>query len=139
MAHPDLDQLVDFCLGFAQSQLKKNGSFFPFAATVLEGGRIAPLAVHSGDDKPSADALIKELAEIIVGVTSRGEADAVAICYDGRVSIAGGGGRKKDSITVVLEHRNGESIAIYLPYSKKLFGYKYDPIIATANDRRFFG
>jgi len=102
------------------------------------GGTISPLAAHTNDENPSGDALIHDLANVIRSLTASGDADAVAICYDGRVLEAGIQKAKRDAITVALEHRNGESVSVYLPYAKKLFGYRYEPMIAAAKERRFF-
>ena len=139
MAHPDLDRLVDFCVKFAQDQLKKRGAFYPFAATVWPSGELTPLAIYSGDDSPKPQALIDEFTELLKNLAQSGEAHATALCYDSRVSTAGNQSEKKDAIAVSLEHSNGEAVIVYLPYRKKLFGgYNYDSIIGVAGGRKFF-
>jgi len=40
MAHPDLDQLLNAVLPFAQQMLSKHGEFFPFGASMTIDGEI---------------------------------------------------------------------------------------------------
>jgi hypothetical protein len=137
MAHPDLDRLLSFCLPFAQEMLKKRDEFYPFAATVLINGELNPLAINSGEEHPSAKKMIDELTGVLKHNSAKGELQAAAICYDGRVTVQSD--EKKDAITVFLEHSNGESVTIYLPYSKKfLRGYQYEPIIGVEAERKIF-
>jgi hypothetical protein len=50
VAHPDLDQLLNALLRFAQDQVVKHGSFLPFGATMTTEGEIRLAAAHLGDD-----------------------------------------------------------------------------------------
>ncbi len=138
MAHPDLDRLLSFCIPFAQDQLKKRGEFYPFAANVLPDGQLNPIAIDDGSaDKPVPSEMIGEFVTFFRGFASRGVLEAVAICYDGRVTLPGK--EKQDAVTVFLEHSNGESTTIYIPYTKrKLLGYKFDQLVGVEADRRIF-
>jgi hypothetical protein len=139
VAHPDLDRLLDFSLRFAQDMLKKRGTFYPFAATVQTDGELKPLAIHSGTETPQPRALLDQFSEVLKNLARNGEALATALCFDGLVSSEGDEKRKKDAIAVALEHSNGESAVVYLPYSKKFFGgYSYAPLIAIAGERKYF-
>jgi hypothetical protein len=40
MAHPELDELLDTLLPFAQQMLQKHGEFFPFGAAMTSSGEI---------------------------------------------------------------------------------------------------
>jgi hypothetical protein len=137
MAHPDLDRLLDFCIPFAQDQLKKRDQFYPFAAAIHSDGEITPLAIDDGNDKPVPTEMIAAFIELLRSFVPKGGLEATAICYDGRVTVPGKD--KQDAITVSLEHVNGEVATIYLPYSKKLFrGYQYGEIIGTAEEPKIF-
>jgi hypothetical protein len=137
MAHPDLDRLLDFCIPFAQDQLKKRGEFYPFAARVNAEGTLNPLAIYEGDEKPVPTEMITSLVALLQSLVPKGELLASAICHDGRVTVPGK--EKQDAITVSLEHSNGEAVTIYLPYSKKfLRGYQYEAIIGSAAEPRIF-
>ena len=41
MAHPELDQLLNFALEFAQKMLKEHGEFYPFGASMGMDGKIS--------------------------------------------------------------------------------------------------
>ena len=139
MAHPDLDRLVDYCLRLAQDLLKKSGKFYPFAATMKPDGEIGLLALHSSEEKPLSQTLIDQLTELLKTLAHKEEARAAALCFDSRVSTDGNAAHKRDAIAVALEHSNGESVTVFLPYKKKFFGgRKYDPMIAAARERQFF-
>jgi hypothetical protein len=119
--------------------LKKRGAFYPFAATVTPDGDLKPLAIDSGDETPQPKVLLDQFSEVLRNLASDGEAIATALCFDSLVSAGGDEKRKKDSIAVALEHSNGESAVVCLPYRKKFFGgYSYDPLIAVPGERRFF-
>lgn len=139
MAHPDLDQLVNFCLPFAQNQLKKRGAFLPFAATVGSDGAINPLAVLPDDEQPDSQHLIDLQTDLITKLVAEGQVQATAICWDGSLSVDGPDGTKQDAVTVALEHSGGESILVFLPYRKRfLLGYGYDELIAHPGEKKFF-
>jgi len=137
MAHAYLDQLVSFCLPFAQDQLGKRGEFYPFAATVHFDGALTPLAIDDGDERPKPSEMILRFVELIRSFVPRGGLEASAICYDGLVSLEGR--PKRDAITVELEHANGECVKIFQPYKKRLIrGYAFDPLVAIQGERRIF-
>jgi hypothetical protein len=139
VAHPDLDRLLNSCLQFAQEALKKRKAFYPFAATIGTDGELKQHAVYSGNDHPQPQTLIDEFTLVLKDLAQKGEAVATAICYDSRVSTDGSSERKKDAIAVTLEHSNGESVLVFLPYNKKLLGgFSYDPLIAQVGEHKFF-
>ncbi|HWB83256.1 MAG TPA: hypothetical protein VG675_03890 [Bryobacteraceae bacterium] len=139
MAHPDLDRLLDYSLRFAQESLEKRGSFYPFAATVQPDGELKPVAVYSGEETPHVHVLLDMLSEKLKTLALKRETLATAVCYDSLVSPDGDVRRKTEAIVVSLEHADGESVIVYLPYSKKLFGrYNYSSLVAIAGERKHF-
>ena len=110
-AQNDLDAFLNAVLPFAEQSLAKRGEFFPFGAAAAEAdGTIAMLATDSdlGDQPPS---------QLVLNALYRGaraEAEtrrAVAFVADVR---AGNG----DAIRVELEHREGTTLVILLPYTR---------------------
>lgn len=142
VAHPDLDRLMNFCVPFAQQRLAEDGRFHPFAATLHSSGEITPQATYTGEEHPEVHELVKDYTHLLKNIASRGEASAAALCFDYCLPITGepsaDRAKKKDAIAIGLEHCNGESVTVYLPYSKLAEGYAYDPIIAVARAREFF-
>lgn len=132
MAHPALDRLMDFCLRFAQSMLAKNGTFHPFAATVNGAGELSPVAVPLGEEVPTSRALVQQYTVLLKDLAAAGEIAAAALCYE--MPLADG-----DSITVSLEHTNGESVTVYQPYREESKGkFRFDSPVATTSPRKFF-
>jgi hypothetical protein len=137
MAHPDMDDLLSYCIPAAQDLLTNNGEFYPIAATKGKDGLLTPRAIYSGNEHPKSSEMIDEFVALFRNEGLREGLEAVAICYDGRVSVDGQ--TKKDAITIFLEHNNGECVTVYVPYSKKVFrGYSYEAIIASAAEPRVF-
>lgn len=129
----DLDELLNVALGFAQSQLQKHGGFFPYAAAVGSDGQPKMLAALSDpqDEHPKSidviDACIRMLA------SQRATIRAAAVVSDVRLPEVGG-----DAIAVDLEHAEGHTIRVLLPYKKHRFrkGIEYGAMQAEAGQRR---
>jgi hypothetical protein len=102
--------LLDAVVPFAQQQLDKRGEFFPFGATVGTGGQVALMAADPGrGEHPESQSVLESLYE---GVRAdRGSRRAAAFVAD--VLLEG-----QDAIRVELEHAEGTSIVVALPYSR---------------------
>ncbi len=137
MAHPDLDRLLEYCVPFAQQQLKKRGEFYPFAVQILAEGELNPVAIDDGVETPVPSEMITAFIDLFRHFAPQSALEAVAICYDGRVTVPGK--EKQDAITVFLEHSNGECVTVYIPYIKKILrGYQYEDVIGSKAERRVF-
>jgi hypothetical protein len=139
VAHPDLDRLLKYCLPFAQDQILQSGAFVPFAASLQRDGEVSALAVNDGKWQLEAQAMIGEFTAILKDMAVRRRILGGAICFDSKVGKRDDPTRKQVAIAVSLEHENGECMTVYVPYRKKMLGgYKYEPIIAVASDRKLF-
>lgn len=133
MAHPDLDSLLDALLPFAQQQLEKRGEFFPFGASMGVDGKIAYVAAQLHDEQPPSQEVIDVLVSGLQRSAESGELRAAGVCLDVR-TIPPGSSEKTDAICVRVE-RQGEAVAIYLPYRKPRLGKtKYGELFATAGE-----
>ena len=138
MAHPDLDELLDALLPFAQEMLAKHGEFYPFGAAVETDGEISAQAAQPDDEDANAPEFIEMLVTGLRAEAARGAIRAAGICYDARV-VPPGETEKTDAIACRLEHQNGEAVVTFLPYRKGLLGrYKYAELFATEGDRTIF-
>jgi hypothetical protein len=138
MAHPDLDQLLNVALEFAQKMLKQHGEFFPFGASMALDGKITMDGATTGKEKPPSQELLDLLSESYTERANKGELRAAAVCADVRVPPPGSEA-KTDAIQVGLEHANGEAVTVFLPYQKGWFGrVRYGNLFASARDRQFF-
>jgi hypothetical protein len=138
MAHPDLDNLLNALLPFAQQMLAKHGEFYPFGATMSTDGQIVLAAVYDDDERPPSQQLIDSTAHEFRQQAAAGEIRAAGICYDVR-TILPGETEKTDAICLGLEHQAGQCMSVFLPYKKGWFGkVKYGGLFATKKDAQFF-
>lgn len=137
MAHPDFDELLNVLIPFAQQQLKKNGGFFPFGATVTSGGEVVCNAGYD-DGAAEADGLIELLTEVFRREAADGKIRSAALCFDGR-TIPPGQSNKTDAICIRMENRDEPASTVFLPYKKGWFGkYSYGELFAAAKEKQFF-
>ncbi len=120
MAHPDFDPLVNWLLPFAKQMLAENGEFHPFAAMMKTDGEIVAVGVQL-DDGASTQEVLDFMVQALRAEATRGEIKASGICLDVR-TIPPGSDQKTDAICVRLEHVEGDTVEVYLPYRKKFFG-----------------
>jgi hypothetical protein len=137
MAHQDLNDLADYCIGFARQMLGKHGEFYPFGASIGTDGKLAVDGVLLDDEHPPSLTVIERYTEVYHARAKNGELVAAALCWDSRVSI--GNSPKTDAISIGLEHSNQESVTVFVPYKKLLFrGYQYGELTATRREPQFF-
>lgn len=111
VAQDDLDMLANSTLGFATEQLEAHGEFYPFAHAVdLAGGLTGLVPPEELGDHPESAAVAESLIE--VAKERIDQLRAVAFAADVTVEELGG-----DAIRVLAEHREGTTVALYLPYS----------------------
>ena len=138
MAHPDLDALLSPLLTFAQQMLSKQGTFFPFGASMKSDGQIAMAAGHTGDERPDPVAVIELLVNGFQEQAATRVIRAAGVCIDMRV-VPPGASEKTDAICAQLEHSEGQCVDVYLPYKKGWLGrFKFGEIFASPRDGRIF-
>jgi len=138
MPHPDLEQLLNALIPFAQEMLKKHGEFYPFGASVDAKGEVAAQAADPGEENPDSQVVIEMLLAGMREEAKRGEIRAAGICYDSRL-VPPGKTEKTDAIACRLEHQNGEAIQTFVPYRKGFLGrYKYDELLAGEGEQAIF-
>jgi hypothetical protein len=138
MAHPDLNQLLDSSLKFAQKMLGERGGFLPFGYAMDPAGKVAMYGAATGDEHPPSRELLNLLAGAFATKAKARELRAIAICSDVLVTLPGTS-EKTDAISVGLEHLNGEAVTVFLPYRKKPAGQvEYGSLCALRRDRQFF-
>jgi len=138
VAHPDLDTLLNPLLSFAQQLLAKQGTFFPFGASMQTDGEIAMAAGYTGDLRPEPVEIIELLVQGFLEEAATGAIRAAGICIDMRV-VPPGGTDKTDAICAQLEHLEGDCVDVYLPYKKGWLGrFKFGQIFAVSREARVF-
>jgi hypothetical protein len=125
-------------MSFAQQMLSKRGAFYPFGETIKKNGEIVMVGASDGSDAPSAPDLLQILTDSPRAQATTGEIKADGLCVDVRVCRPGESA-KKDAIHCGLEHAVGESVDVYMPYRKRLFGrIEYGEIFASPRAPQIF-
>lgn len=138
MAHPDLDELLNMLIPFAQQMLAQDGEFFPFGSAMNAEGKIEAHAAFDGSEQPPSEQLIDLMTQGFREQAAAGKIRAAAICYDVR-AIPPGQSEKTDAICVSAEHQNGEAVDVFMPYKKGWFGkISYGEIFGAKRNREFF-
>lgn len=112
-AQDDLDGLLNAVLPFAEQTLAKYGEMFPFGAAVSAEGQIEMMAADpgQGDQPPSA-----EIVDLLYEAARESAGTLRAVAFVADVRIEGG-----DAIRIELEHREGTSLALVIPYTRSRF------------------
>lgn len=138
MANPQLDELLETLLPFAQDMLRKEGEFFPFGASIGQDDKVILNSTYDGNEHPESKDVIALLSEAFKQEAKDKQIKAVGICFDVFVTLPNTN-NKVDAIQCSLEHLNGESISVYVPYSKSFFGgIKYGEIFVQTKERQIF-
>lgn len=116
----DCEIVMNFGLPLAEEMLKRHGEFLPFGAAMRANGEIVCLGAYDGRSYPSLAGsftdLIRSLKEAFVAGARRREYQATALFYEVTVAAAGSGERL-DAVAVSLNHRDGYSVIVLLPFS----------------------
>ena len=125
----DLDELLGQLGVLAKTLLIRNGEFFPFGATISKRGRYALVVPVPEADRPTAhDVVDAVFAEI------RSTRDTLRACGTVAMATTASG---VDAVRIELEHCEGSSIVVALPYAKGDLGaFAYGDLEARRAERR---
>ena len=82
----DIEQLIQYSIGFADELLNKHKEFYPFASYISVVGELVPIRVNSEEEFPDSHELIIELLEVLNNIQESGDLVAYAIAIDSRVT-----------------------------------------------------
>jgi len=80
MANPDLEELLNTLVPFAQQMLSEHGEFYPFGASIDAPGELACVAGDTGEEQPDSKEVIDLLVRGFREEAKRGRIRAAAIC-----------------------------------------------------------
>ena len=116
----DCEAVMNFGLPLAGEMLKRHGEFLPFGAAMRPNGEIICLGAYDGRAYPSLAGsftdLIGSLKEAFVAGARRQEYLATALFYEVSITSAGSG-ESLAAVAISLNHRDGYSVIVLLPYS----------------------
>jgi hypothetical protein len=135
-AQEDLDQLLNALLPFAQQMLGQHGEFFPFGAVIRPDGEIRMAAADAGASRPAPEDVLTAVEDSLRADAASGAITAAGTAANVTVDLGDG---PSDAIVVDLDHADGESVRVFLPYSAgEAGGYVYGELVGGEGDRRFF-
>lgn len=139
MAHQDLDRLMNHCAAVAQKALARGGELAPFGAAIRLGGALISVFPDVAGKGMTGPAIVETLMQALRRLAREQQVAALALCYDGRVSLEDDPELKRDAIGIGLEHANGESVEVFVTYRRRrLLGYKFGATFALPRTRSFF-
>ena len=130
---PELAALVDPLLQFSEMCLRKHHNFLPHAAVLTERGevQIVAAAPNMKGDFTNSTEVLPLLHE---GLRARAkELPLKAIGIAENVTVTLEGQRATKAVKVLFEHKRGLTVALYLPFEKKLLrGYTFGTTFTLA-------
>jgi|SRR5579884_3489483 len=119
-AKEDCERLMNAGLPMAAQVLRQHGGFLPFASALRPNDEIVYLGAYDGRDfRPLIGAesdLIDALKDALVAGAQRQEYMATALFCDVGFTLPAQH-EKTDAIAVSLDHRDGYSVLVLLPYT----------------------
>lgn len=102
-------------LPVAERMLKQYGEFYPYGGCMRLDGSITHIGATDADtDHPKSRDVIFVLKDSLREMANRRECKAVAMVFDVSTTLPNGG--KSDAIQVNIEHADGCSVEVFLPY-----------------------
>lgn len=127
----DLDELLSQLAVLAKALIIRNGEFFPFGASIGKRGKYTLVTPVPEADQPTShdvvDAILSEIRSTRATLRACGVA-AMAATAEGA-----------DAVRIELEHVEGSSLVIALPYARGDFGaFAYGDMEALRAERRIW-
>jgi hypothetical protein len=120
-AKSDVEALANPLFDFSQQCLKARGNFLPHGA-VLKNDRTVELVAAASNGMEGRSTSLEVLPLLHDGLRERVcTFSALAIGVAENVTITLEGQKPTPAIKVSIEHENGLSVALYLPFQKRLF------------------
>jgi hypothetical protein len=110
----DLDDLLSRSAMLAKALLIRNGEFFPFGATIGTRGKFALVTPVPEVETPTAHDVIASIVEELEATRS-----GIRACAVVAMAVTEGG---VDAVRIELEHSDGSSLVIALPYARGELG-----------------
>jgi hypothetical protein len=130
---PHVEALAEPLFGASEMFVRKRGAFLPHGAVLAADGEVRLIMAGSDDDgdRVSSTDVLPRLHDGLRSAAHDDAVEAVAVCED--VTITPAGEKPTKAIKVLVEHRRGLTVALYLPWRRKFFvGRAFGQVMATA-------
>lgn len=111
----DATDLMNMLLPFAEKMLKEHGEFYPYGGAMLPDGTMTMLGASDGAEHPPSKNLIELMESSFREAARQGKYKATGMVYDVK-TIPPGAVEKMDAIAVRLDHQDGYSVVVMIPY-----------------------
>jgi len=120
---PDIEALAGPLFSASETFVRKRGQFLPHGAVLDATGTVRlVMAGPEGDldGTVSATEILPRLHDALRADAAEHELSAIAVCED--VTITPAGQMATKAVKVLVEHRRGLTVALYLPWQRRRFG-----------------
>lgn len=138
-AKDDFEQLVNAGLPHAQEMLREHGEFYPFGAVLMPDGKINMVAGPAHEEVPPVETVIAFLMEGFRAGAA--ELDYKAIAIFSNVNVSFGQEpipEETAAIQAGLEHRDGNCVNVFLPYSGEGAEALFGELVAAPREGEIF-
>lgn len=119
---PDMGMIAGQLFELSEKFLKNQGNFLPHAAVLTDDGEVRLVAASSDSESDMVNST-EVLPLLHDGLRFQAkERNLRAIGVAENVTVTQEGQRPTKAIKVLFEHKRGLTVALYLPFKKKLFG-----------------
>ena len=137
----DCEVVMNFGLPLVEELLKRHGEFLPFGAAMRPNGEIVCIGAYDGREVPSLAGsfgdMIRSLKDAFIEGARRQEYMATALFYEVAFTLPSSSDRR-DAIAVSLNHRDGYSVIVLLPYAIEDGSVAYDAPHAQPGEADIF-
>lgn len=128
---PSMAAIASPLFDLSEKLLRANGNFLPHAAVLTDLAQVRLVAADPGHDRTSATEVLPLLHWGLRAQAAAGGLSAIGVAEN--VTVALDGQHPTKAIKVLFEHKRGLTVALYLPFEKKLFkGYIFGSTFSLA-------
>lgn len=130
---PDIELLAQALFELSERFLRDQGNFLPHGAVLTEGGEVRFVAAAPPNDVTDSAEVLPLLHDSLRLQAKGSDLRAIGVAENVTVTLQGQQPTK--AIKVLFEHKRGLTVALYLPFARKLFrGYVMgQPFTLAAN------
>jgi len=126
---PDIEEVSSPLFDLSKKFLQSRGNFLPHGAVLTAESKVQLVAAQGDNDITNATEVLPLLQTSLRAIAKQENLSAIGIAEN--VSIEPAGKSRTSAIKVLIEHRRGITVALYLPFEKKLFkGYVYGEMLS---------
>lgn len=115
-AKRESERLMNALLPFAEKMLREYGEFYPYGGYIKSYGAIVDVGANDPDtDHPKSADLIYILRSSLREIAASGECRAAGVVFDVKVTLPTSG-QKSDAIQLCIDHAEGYSVEVFVPY-----------------------